>query len=352
MFKPNFSITPALVNAISEISEIKVIVERSRVLPLNEAQLRRQAMVRMTHTSTSIEGNKLAEFQVNKVLAGEEIQADQKSIQEVKNYQLALQEIERIALDEDTLNIENVLKIHAVLMKSLLESEKIGHFRSGSIYIVDDLGNGKEHLRFEGPDPKKVPFLVQELLDWYAQAVRENLHPVLIAGIFHLQFVTIHPFSDGNGRISRLLTQLILYKLRWDFRKIIVLEDYYNRDRLAYYNAENSVQGIKYKEGNDFTPWLEYFVFGFLVEARKVAEVISTIGFSQSKAGDQQIFLDRDEVKIVDFLTTTGRITSADVEDILSIAKRTAQLKLKSLLDKGLLISEGSGPSTFYTLAR
>ncbi len=351
MFRPNFIITPTLLNSISGITEIKAIVERSRVLPLNEAQLRRQAIVRMAHTSTSIEGNKLAEFQVGKVLSGMSVVADHKSILEVKNYQEALMEIEKFS-NAHVLSLSFILKLHKILMKNLLEPNKTGHFRPGSIFVVDDLGDGREHLRFRGPDSKKVAFLLNELLEWLKRAEQEQIHPILISGIFHLQFVTIHPFSDGNGRLTRLLTQLILYQKGWDFRKILVLEDYYNRDRLSYYNALNAAQGRKYHEGENITSWLEYFVQGFLAEAQKVEEAITSIGFGRASDESEQVFLSKDELQIMDFLTTTGKITSSDVQDVLGIAKRTAQLKLKSLVFKKLIKSCGKGPSTYYLLAQ
>lgn len=346
MYKPVYTITPILLSNITEIAEIRILIEKSRVLPLNEAQLRREALVRMAHTSTSIEGNKLAEYQVDRVLSGMSVNADQKSILEVKNYQEALKEIDKLVSEKKAITQEIILDLHKTLMKGLMEEEKTGHFRKGSIYVVDDLGDGREHLRYEGPDASKITFLINELILWLKHAQRESFHPVIAAGIFHLQFVSIHPFTDGNGRIARLLTTLILYQLGWDFKKIIVLEDYYNRDRTAYYNAENEVQGEHYKEGQDLTSWLEYFIEGFLVEARKVQELISSIGFG---AGEQ-VFLERDEVQVMDFLTTTGRITSDDVIDVLHIAKRTAQLKLKGLVNKGLIKVEGAGPSTYYTL--
>lgn len=351
MFKPNFTITPDILNAIGEITGIKFLVERSRVLPLNEAQLRRQALIRMTHTSTSIEGNKLAEYQVDRVLSGMSVNADSKSIQEVKNYQETIKNIETLAKEKKGLTLDTILDLHSILMANLLEKEKIGHFRKGSIYVVDDFGDGREHLRFEGPDAKKVPFLINELLTWLKKAEEEKLHPIIKAGIFHLQFVTIHPFTDGNGRMARLLTQYLLYKDGWDFRKILVLEDYYNRDRTAYYNAENEVQGKMYHEGEDITSWLEYFILGFLIEARKVSEKIQSIGYGGATSEEEQIFLDNDEIKIMDFLTTTGRLTSDDVMEVLGIAKRTAQLKLKNLIEKGLIKAEGKARATFYTLS-
>lgn len=350
MFKPVYTITPKLVNAISEISEIKTIVEHSKVLPLNEAQLRRQAIIRMAHTSTSIEGNKLAEFQVDKVLSGMSIHADEKSIQEVKNYQNALKEIENFAVTSKKLSLNQILSLHAILIQGLLPKEKTGHFRPGPIYIVDDLGDGREHLRFEGPPASKVPFLINELLRWLDSPEAKDLHPVIRSGIFHIHFVTIHPFADGNGRITRLLTTLILYMSGWDFRKILVLEDYYNRDRAGYYNALNEVQGKKFHFGEDLTPWLEYFTLGFLVEARKVAEAIQSIGFAKAGDDGKQVFLDKDEIKIMDFLTTIGRMTSSDIQDVLGVAKRTAQFKLKNLTDKGLITIRGKGPSSYYVL--
>lgn len=349
MYKPNFNVTPTILNSISEIAEIKAVVERSRILPLNEAQLKRQAIARMTHTSTSIEGNKLAQFQVDKVLSGMSVNADQKSIQEVKNYQKALVEMEKLAQNKEIITLETVLFLHDILMKNLLVSEKTGHFRKGPIYVVDDLGDGREKLRFEGPIAEKVPHLINELLKWVVIAENEKLHPIIRAAVFHLQFVTIHPFTDGNGRIARLLATLLLYRSGWDFRKIIVLEDYYNRDRQAYYNALNNIQGKSYHEGENLTSWLEYFILGFLIEARKVAETIASLGFGKA---DQQIFLNKDEIKIMDFITTTGRLSSSDVQEILGVAKRTAQLKLKELLEKGVIKVVGKGPSTYYLPAR
>src|SRR5579872_5810828 len=125
MFKPNYTITPSIVTAISEIAQIKTVIEHSRVLPLNEAQLRRQAIVRMAHTSTSIEGNPLAEYQVQKVLEGQEIRADQKAILEVKNYQKALEEMEKISAGKKPLDLNQILLIHQILMQGLMEKPKI-----------------------------------------------------------------------------------------------------------------------------------------------------------------------------------------------------------------------------------
>lgn len=352
MFKPNYVITSTILSRIAEIAEIKAAVERSRVLPLNEARLRRQAVLRIAHTSTSIEGNKLAEFEVGKVLEGKSVRASQKDIVEVENYVKALKLIEEMARQKSDLSLSHTLKLHQVVTWGLVDQEKAGKFRPSDVYVLDDLGDGREMLRFKAPDVKLAPKMVDELMEWLKTAKKAGTHPIIRAGILHLQFVTIHPFTDGNGRVARLLTQLLLYKEGWDFRKILVLEDYYNRDRMSYYNAENRAQGKNYSPEMDFTGWLEYFTTGFLMEARKAFEQIQSIGFGKASQKGEQVFLDHDEIRIMDFLTTTGRVTSDDVSDVLKVAKRTAQLKLKNLSDKGLLKLKGKGPASYYTIAK
>ncbi|MBI2600250.1 Fic family protein [Candidatus Daviesbacteria bacterium] len=352
MLDPKYSITSSIVSNMTEIAEIKAVVERSRVLPLNEAQLRRQAILRMAHTSTSIEGNKLAQYEVGKVIEGKTVRAPQKDIQEVENYFKALKLIGELSKNKRSITEDEILKLHKMVIEGLVEKSKVGSFRTGVVYVIDELGDGTEKVRFKAPEAKAVPHLITELLKWLENSRKQNIHPIIRAGILHLQFVTIHPFTDGNGRVARLLTQLQLYKDGWDFRKILVLEDYYNLDRKSYYNAENFAQGAHYEETMDFTTWLEYFTGGFLIEARKVLEQIQAIGFGKVSKASEQIFLDGQEIKIMDFLTTTGRITSDDVADILGLTKRSAQLKLKSLSEKKLIASQGKGPSTFYLLSK
>lgn len=348
MFDPKYTITPSILDKISKISEIKTIVERSRVLPQREIELRRQAIVKMVHTSTSIEGNKLPQFQVNKVLGGEKVMADSKSIYEIKNYQDALLLIDKIAASQKVFNIEDVLAIQKEVTKGILEVQKSGHFRPSTVYVVNTIDN-IDKVMYRPPSAKKVPSLVSDLLVWLNKTARD-LHPVISAGILHLEFASIHPFTDGNGRTTRLLTQLHLMQQAWDFRKILVLDEYYNQDRLEYYNALQIEKTYRERIGEDITSWLEYFTEGFLVEAMRVKDDIQSTGLDKVPGKGEQIFVDKDEIPIIEFLTTVGRITSDDVVDILKVAKRTAQNKLKRLIEKGLIKQEGSGTAVYYVI--
>lgn len=349
MFNPKYTITPSILDKISKISEIKTIVERSRVLPHREIELRRQAIVKMVHTSTSIEGNSLAQFQVNKVLGGEKVKADPKSIDEIKNYQDALLLIDKIAASKKGFNEDDVLAIQKEVTKGILEAQKSGHFRPSTVYIVNTVGD-IDKVMYRPPSAKKVLVLVSDLITWLNDAAKELLHPVISAGILHLEFASIHPFTDGNGRTTRLLTELHLMQNAWDFRKILVLDEYYNQDRLEYYNALQIEETYNERIGQDITSWLEYFTEGFLVEAMRVKDDIQSTGLDKVPGKGEQIFIDKDEIPLVEFLTTVGRITSDDVVDILKVSKRTAQNKLKNLIEKDLIKQEGSGTAVYYIL--
>lgn len=348
MFNPKYTITPSILDKISKISEIKSIVERSRVLPKREIELRRQAIVKMVHTSTSIEGNRLAQFQVNKVLGGEKVKADPKSIDEVKNYQDALLLVDKIVASKKRFDTEDILATQKEVTKGILEPQKSGHFRPSTVYVVNTIEN-IDKVMYRPPSAKKVPVLISNLLDWLS-GDGKDLHPVVTAGILHLEFASIHPFTDGNGRTTRLLTQLYLMQNGWDFRKILVLDEYYNQDRLEYYNALQIEKTYHDRIGEDITSWLEYFIEGFLVEAMRVRDDIQSTGLDKVPGKGEQIFVDKDEIPIIEFMTTVGRITSDDVVEILNVAKRTAQFKLKRLTEKGLIKQEGRGTAVYYVL--
>ena len=350
MYSPKFIITPLILDKISQITEIKTIIERSRVIPKREIELRRQAVVRMVHTSTSIEGNQLKEFQVSKVLEDQPVMADARSIQEVKNYQQALLILDTLCR-KSSIEMEDVLALQKATTKKVLPESKSGHFRPSTVYVVNTVGN-IDKVMYRPPSAKKVPQLITDLLEWLKRTSKEGLHPVITAGILHLEFASIHPFTDGNGRTTRLLTQLHLTQRNWDFRRILVLDEYYNQDRLEYYNALQIEKTYRDRIGKDITSWLEYFTEGFLVEAMRVKDDILATGLDKIPSKGEQIFLDRDEIPVLDFITTVGRITSDDVMDILNVSRRTAQMRLKGLVEKGLLMRHGSTTAIYYTLRK
>jgi Fic family protein len=205
---------------------------------------------------------------------------------------------------------------------------------------------------YTGPDAKKVPELCADLIKWIATSGEEDINPVIMAGIVHQEIAAIHPFNDGNGRTARALATLILYKRGYDFRRLFALEDYYNKDRQKYYKAINI--GKNYEERRiDFTPWLEYFAKGFKEEIDSVKYKIMALSSKLiDKDINSQIYLDKDQIKILDFLDKIGKINVNDAVDILDCPKRTAQFYLQKLKAIGIIEQVGKGPSSAYILKR
>lgn len=329
---------------IAEIERFRLIVERSRILSTKEVVLRRLAEVEATRSSTGIEGNPLSISEVERVLAGKKVSAADRFITEVINYKKSLEIVERLARQRDRFSLRDILLLHAEVMRDLLPSSKTGAARTTPIYIVDIVG-GKEVVRYEGPEPKKVPQLIDDLLVWLFEE-EEQIHPIIKAGIFHYEFVSIHPFADGNGRVTRLLTLLYLYLRGYAFRSVLVPDTYYFEDRPRYYGALGQAQTYADQRTADLTPWLEYFVTGIHGSAKDILEKITN---TSVKSTVRDTFtLTQKDYQIIEFVSTVSRANLEDIIASVGISRRTAQRRLSRLVLAGVLTRVGKGRSTMY----
>ncbi len=346
-FVPKFTITPAINNRIAALERIRTLVDHSHILPQQEIALRFRAAVEATYSSTTIEGNPLDKNAVGKVLSGKRINASQKAIIEVINYKHALDWIDKKVANQEKLSIKDIFKLHRIAMHELLSLEKVGKFRPGPIYIVDEI-KGKEHIRYAGPAARQVKPLIQELLVW-VETNQTNLHPILLAALLHFEFVSIHPFSDGNGRVTRLLTLLFLRQKGYGMKNSLIPDIYYIHSKLGYYQALNRANNYLGRRKADLTPWLEYFSEGLLAVAQDLQQQITLVQSAAVKP-DQIMRLSPDEFRILEFAHQMKHITVQDAIDILEIPKRTAQRRLQTLVDNQLLAKYARGRSTFYRL--
>lgn len=351
MFKPKYQITNPILNNLLEIAEVRYLVNHTSILPKEEIRLRREALVRMIHSSTSIEGNVLNRYEVDKVLKGKKIDVPKRDRFEVENYRDALYYIGKLQADKKKITTKTILEIHRLVTKRTIDLDKCGAFRKDKVYVVQRKGRKITKIIYQGPEAKQVPKLVDNLVKWLQKSKKEKICPVIVAALAHYQIASIHPFADGNGRTARALATLILWQRDYDFKKLFVLEDYYNKNRSAYYQAIHT--GSKYDERQeaDLTNWINYFVKGFKVSEEEVKEKLIPLSLDEKlrrKIG--QVYLDKRQIKIVDFIVTMGKITSEDVIDILDIAKRTAQLYLQSLSKLKVIRKEGKGPKSYYIL--
>ena len=350
MFSPKYKITNKIVNFLTAITEAKAVIERAKLLPKHELRLRRQALIRMTHSSTAIEGNMLNTLQVEALLADKKIDAPALDIFEVKNYLNALKYIQQIVEKKQAITEKTILAIHKLVTADTLPKEQSGFYRKSPIYVVKRRPGFPDAIVYTGPSAQKTPELMKDLLEWIEESGKTEIHPIIVAGIVHGELAAIHPFSDGNGRTARALATLILYERGYDFRRLFALEDYYNKDRQKYYDAINI--GANYKERKtDFTPWLEYFVKGFKQEIDNVKEKILSLSLKKINAEIQsRIYLDKNQMQILEFLDQVGKITVSDAVDILHCPKRTAQFHLQKVKKLGIIELVGKGPSSAYVL--
>lgn len=352
MFNPEYKLTNKIVNLLTVIAEAKSVIERARLLPKQELRLRRQALIRMTHASTKIEGNALNIHQVEAIAQHKKIDAPARDIYEVENYLKALRYISKVVEKKQPITEKVVLRIHKLVTDKTLPEEQSGHYRQGPVYVVRRRLGMPNEIIYTAADAKKVKELMHDLIEWIQKTEKEDVHPIVVAGIAHQEFAAIHPFSDGNGRTARALATLILYQRGYDFRRLFALEDYYNKDRPQYYKYINVGKNYEGRR-TDFTPWLEYFVKGFKAEIDNIkAKVVSLSHRKVSEGVDSQIFLDKDQLKVIEFLEQMGKVTVQDVMDILECPKRTAQLHLQKLKKIKMIQQIGKGPSSAYILAK
>ena len=348
MFTPKYNLTDKIICDLTAIAEAKGIIDRAKILPKHELRLRRQALIRMTHHSTEIEGNQLNLHQVEALYAKKKVDAPNRDIYEVKNYLKALKFIEKTRTEKKSITKKVILKIHKLVTDKTLSAKYCGHFRPGPIYVVRRrLGRPQETL-YIGPEAKQVPKLMDEFIAWLKDSEIKEINPVIVAAVAHMEIAAVHPFNDGNGRTARALATLILYERGYDFRRLFALEDYYNTDRESYYKAINL--GKTYAERrNDMTSWLEYFVKGFKKEIEEVKIKVLFLA-NRVASGDTklQIYLTPEQLKIIDFLDQVGRITAKDIEKVLSCPKRTAQLQVQKLKKIKILKPIGKGKATYY----
>ena len=304
MFKPKFRYTNKIVRLLTRISAAREVILNSPLIPKWEVALRREAIIHSAHSSTSIEGNRLSLKQVSELAQGREIIAIQKDKQEVLNYLSVLENIGKLAKRESIFE-KDILKIHRMVTKDTLDNpDDCGVYRNRYVIVGNRLTG---EVFFRPPKNEDVPGLMKDLLNWINSKGAKEIEPIIEAGIVHYEFVRIHPFIDGNGRTSRVLATLILYKRGFDAKQFFCLDNYYDSNRPEYYKALRSVD----QETLDLTYWLEYFVEGVNVSINAVKERVVRLSSERlRKVKRGQIALSERQMKIVEFINLNGKIRS------------------------------------------
>ncbi|MEO0095921.1 MAG: Fic family protein [candidate division WOR-3 bacterium] len=343
MFEPKFNYTNKIVNNLVAIASAREVILNAFLVPKWEVSIRREALIRASHSSTAIEGNPLTLEEVSQLAQGRKITATRKAKQEVLNYLKVLENINKYQVNQK-ISEKDILRLHKDIVKGTLDNpEWEGQYRKIQVYVGNKITG---EVIFTPPPPVQVPILIKEYLEWLNLKSVE-LNPVIVAGISHYEFVRIHPFVDGNGRTARALSTLILCIREFDIKRFFTLDDYYDSDRKAYYDALKNVS----QKSFDLTNWLEYFTDGVLLSVSKVKEKILQLSIEKRKQkGKGQIALTERQMKIVEFIYNNGKITSSDIQKMFKITRQAVNKEIKKLIMLEVIEKKGVGKKIFYIL--
>lgn len=221
-YTPPFDITTTMLSLIASISE--KLGELNSYHDLDtKPHLRRSNQIRSIHSSLAIEANSLSLQEVREVIAGRSVVGPRSEILEVKN----AYEAYSLLADIDPYSIKELKRIHGIMTKGLIRES--GVFRSGDEGVFDG-----DRVIFVAPPPRMVPTLMKDLFSWIKK--EKELHPLILSSVFHYEFVFIHPFADGNGRLARFWQSALLAKWREIFQ-YLPIESQIQRDQEGYYQA-------------------------------------------------------------------------------------------------------------------
>jgi Fic family protein len=337
--KPLFTITNAIASAITKIERARGFLDAARLSADWITEMQARALVLEAHYTTHIEGTHLTLEQSERLLAGQPVpEADPNDARELLNYREAFDLVAGYLGSGRPITEGLIREIHRRLVRGVRgDAAAPGEYRKVQNYVVN---SATGETVYTPPPAHEVPHMMSDLAAWLGQ--EQEASAVLVAGIAQFQLVHIHPFIDGNGRTARLLSTLCLYRSGYDFKRLFTISEYYDRDRVAYYRAIQSVR----ERGMDLTGWLEYFTKGLATQMREIQErgerVIrrDVILAKARKAG----LKDR-PVAVLAFLLDRGKGTTGECEAALKMNRRTLQRDLKVLVDKGFAREVATGPT-------
>ena len=341
------NVTQELLALLSEIDEFKGAWRAlGTIAPERLNALRHVATIESIGSSTRIEGSKLTDREVERLLGNLEIKRfGTRDEQEVAGYADVMETVFRSWADIPV--TENLIKqIHRDL---LAYSDKDERHRGGYKTLRNDVGafdaDGKMiGIVFETATPFDTPQRMTELVAWLNQA-RElrRLHPLLIIAVFIVVFLAIHPFQDGNGRLSRVLTTLLLLQAGYTYVPYSSLESVIENSKEGYYLALRQTQTTVRTDTPKWQPWLLFFMRALQQQKRRLAVKVE-------REKNALAALPELAVKILDYVRDQGRVTTRDIVREQGASPNTLKATFTSLVEKGLLVRHGAGRSIWYGL--
>ncbi len=330
-FNPIYKITNSIFTKLFEIEKIKEDVKKFPLSPKVLAGLRKTSKINTIHYSTKIEGNSLTVNEVKQVLDGKKIPKRERDEKEIKGYFRALDKVKELA-KKSNITEQDIKILHGLVVGSKTPTA----YREGQNSIVD---SSTGYIVYMPPEAKDVSSLMTALVNWINE--NRNLIPApVLAAIAHYQFVTIHPYYDGNGRTARVLTTLLLHQCGYGLNGIYNLEEYYAENLQDYYDRLTVGNSHNYYEGRaeaDITAWVDFFVSGML----NSFESIKKHFVKQKNETDKSEFiknLDSRQKQILPLFEESNFITTKDLEKIFHFSSRTSRQLAQKWVKTGFLV--------------
>jgi len=337
-------IRPELVKVIGAIDEFKGRWEvLGQLAPERLSALRRIATIESVGSSTRIEGVRLSDDQVNQLLSGLDMRSFRtRDEQEVAGY-AELMELIFESFDEIVFNENHVKQLHGVLLKySEKDVRHRGHYKTqpNSVEAFDSEGRSVGVI-FETASAFDTPRLMEELVSWTRTSLEtEEHHPLLVIGVFVVRFLAIHPFQDGNGRLSRALTTLLLLRSGYRYVPYSSIERVVEENKDEYYRALRSAQSTLDADESRLGDWLTFFL-RCLAKQKQVLE-------QKLKRERLMAPLAPLSEKIMDIARKHGRVTVSQAVALTGANRNTIKDHLKRLVKAGRLARRGQGRGTWY----
>ena len=351
MYEPNVKITSKLMNYLHEIEDVRKLLHKLPMMPIVEERIQREALIETVHYTTRIEGNPLDIRAVEKLGAHRitRPQIDRPHEQEVLNLYEVMEFIRDIADKADIPIDEDVIKqIHAFVVRDMPSQGPPAVYKT----TPNEINNGVTRERILlPPGPSETPKFMSNLSDWLSQSPLA-FHPILTAGLAHLELAAIHPFNDGNGRTARALADLVLYRYGYKFRYLFSWVAQIGIDMGTYHQRLADVLGPEYGTNVDPTVWLEYFadsVMKSLAERKPELDRLSDTFVEAYNIGEET-GLSRDQVNAVMYAMFYGDVTTGIYMSATKLSRSTVVKRLTELVEAGLMRVEGKGRNVRYIL--
>ncbi len=341
----SITIDARVLNLVAEIDEFKGRWEMlGKLAPEKLVMLRRVATIESVGSSTRIEGAKLSDPEVEALLAGLDIHSFRsRDEEEVGGYAEAMNTIfeswEQIPLTEN-----HIKQLHSLLLKySGKDSVHRGEYKKFPNNVEAFDANGKSiGVIFQTATPFDTPRLMAELVAWTDRALREKeLHPLLAVAAFVVHFLAIHPFQDGNGRLSRVVTTLLLLRCGYRYVPFSSLERIIEESKDNYYRALRASQKEIWDEQQNLDDWIQFFLTTLKKQKDNLLRKV-----------EQERILEKLSLEAEQLLVLTkerGRITMSDAVTLLGVNRNTLKVRFRHLVEQGYLVQHGSGKGTWYS---